>query len=115
MVWDAWCGVLVNAAIQRMLKIVRDKIGGLEEQVDVVGTPTLHVVRSSNPSSIFGSRPVQFWNHLASQSVDGGGDLVVNISPPRGDILLGVIAGVGVAAVVSGGRVRCGTRQNNAI
>jgi hypothetical protein len=98
-VWDVVCGlghvlgrwVVFQTVVEGMFEIVGDKVGALEEQVDIAGKPTLHAVGSSDPGSILGGRPVQLGDNLATKFSNGVLDCAVNVAPFGRRILLFVV------------------------
>jgi hypothetical protein len=74
-----------------MFEIVGDKVGALEEQVDIAGKPALHAVGSSDPGSILGSRPVQLRDNLTTKLGDGVLDGAMNVAPLGRRVLLFII------------------------
>jgi hypothetical protein len=59
------------------------EVAALQQQVDIVGCPTLHAVCGSYPSRIFGCTPIQLWRDFAAQFLDGAFDGFVSVAPIR--------------------------------
>ena len=74
-----------------MLEIVCDKVGALEEQVDIAWESTLHTVGSSDPGGVLGSRPVQLGDNLTTKLRDGVFDGSMNVAPFSRRILLFIV------------------------
>jgi hypothetical protein len=83
--------IVFETIVEGMFEIVGDKVGALEEQVDVAGKPALHAVGSSDPGSILGGRPVQLGNNLTTKLSDGVLDCAVNVAPFGRRILLFIV------------------------
>lgn len=47
--------VIINTAVKGLLEVVRDEVGGFEEEVDVVGGAAFHVVCCVDPGCVFWS------------------------------------------------------------
>jgi hypothetical protein len=74
-----------------MFEIVGDKVGALEEQVDIAGKPALHAVGSSDPGSILGSRPVQLGDNLTTKLSDSVLDGPMDVAPLGRRIVLFIV------------------------
>jgi hypothetical protein len=99
MVWDVVCGlrqvlgrwIIFLTVVEGMFEIMSDKVGALEEQVNIAGKPALHAVGCSDPGSILGSRPVQLGDNLTTKLGDGVLDGAMDVAPLGRRILLFIV------------------------
>lgn len=81
-----WSFAVGDAVVKGVFQVMRDKITALQEQVDVIRTATLQVVRRGDPCGVLGCTPVQLRSDFASQFCDCLLDLVVDLPPLRGRV-----------------------------
>jgi hypothetical protein len=74
-----------------MFEIMSNKVGALEEQVDIAGKPALHAVGGGDPGSILGSGPVQLGDNLTTKLSDCVLDGAMDVAPLGRRILLFII------------------------
>jgi hypothetical protein len=83
--------LVFSAIIKGMLEIVCDKVGALEEQIDIAGESALHTVGSGDPGGILGSGPVQLGDNLTTKLCDGVLDGSVDVAPFGRRILVFIV------------------------
>lgn len=99
MVWDIgylFRSVVVgrnvfNAIVVGVFEVVGDKVGALQQQINVARKSALHTVGSGDPGSILGSGPVQLGDDLASELSDGILDGTMNVAPLGRRVLLFIV------------------------